>query len=165
MPVNFFFSLENDAFHFAFAHRDLLPQKGLQGVPKVWAEETDWGIAMYDQWPNQNKFSVGQKGMPNVGYIVPAAIMLAKNMKHALHVSWRVPVDDASHATFRVNLITVSNEEAEKIRAARPPSFYDRVTACLQGDAILRGELQFSDIKDRTHIEFIQDYEIGRAHV
>ena len=67
MPVNFFFSLENDAFHFAFAHRDLLPQKGLQGVPKVWAEETDWGIAMYDQWPNQNKFSVGQKGMPNVG--------------------------------------------------------------------------------------------------
>ena len=41
------------------------------------------------------------------------------------------------------------------------------MTACRQGDAILRGELQFSDIKDRTHIEFIQDYvaQVGQGGV
>jgi 5,5'-dehydrodivanillate O-demethylase len=105
MPVNFFYSLENDAFHFAFTHRDLLPARNLSGVPEVWAEESEWGITTFARWPNSNSIGKSHKGMPNVGYIVPSAIVLAKGVTHALHVSWRVPRDDESHTTFRVNLM------------------------------------------------------------
>lgn len=167
LPCNFFFSLENDASHFPFTHRDLLPAKNLSGIPKVWAEETDWGLACYDQWPNTNVVGIAQKGMPNVGYIVPAAILLAKGAKHALHVSWRVPIDDQRHATFRVNLLPVTREEAEAIRAKRPASFYDRSVIGKLGDAVLAGKLRLCEIEDRTHIEFIQDYvaQVGQGDV
>jgi 5,5'-dehydrodivanillate O-demethylase oxygenase subunit len=167
LPCNFFFSMENDASHFPYTHRDLLPARNLSGIPKVWAEETDWGLACFDQWPNNDRVGVAHKGMPNVGYIVPAAILLAKGAKHALHVSWRVPIDDQRHTTFRVNLLTVMGEEAEAILASRPPSYYDRSAIGKLGDAVLAGKLRLSDIEDRTHIEFIQDYvaQVGQGDV
>ena len=124
----------------------------------MWAEETDWGLACYDKWPSADRVGVAHKGMPNVGYIVPAAILLAKGAKHALHVSWRVPIDDRRHTTFRVNLIPVTGEEAEAILANRPASYYDRSVIGKLGDAVIAGKLRLSDIEDRTHIEFIQDY-------
>jgi 5,5'-dehydrodivanillate O-demethylase len=167
LPCNFFFSIENDASHFPYTHRDLLPARNLSGIPKVWAEETDWGIACYDKWPNTDRVGVAQKGMPNVGYIVPAAILLAKGAKHALHVSWRVPIDDQCHTTFRVNLLTVTGEEAKKILASRSPAYYDRSVIGKLGDAVLAGKLRLNDIEDRTHIEFIQDYvaQVGQGDV
>jgi 5,5'-dehydrodivanillate O-demethylase len=167
LPCNFFFSLENDAVHFAFAHRDLLPERNLHGIPKVWAEESDWGITMFDQWPNSDRVGIAQKGMPNVGYIVPTAILLAKGARHALHVSWRVPIDDAKHVTFRVNLLTVTGDEARKVLESRSPSYYDRSNLGKLADAVLAGEIRLSDIKDRTHIEHIQDYiaQVGQGDV
>lgn len=167
MPVNFRYSLENDAFHFAFTHRDLLEERGLSGLPEAWSEESDWGITTHTRWPNRNSVGVSQKGMPNVGYIVPAAIMMAKGTKHALHVSWRVPVDDESHVTYRANLTTVTGEEANKLLASRSPSYYDRAQIPALGDAVLAGKLRLADIKDRTHIEFIQDYvaQVGQGTI
>lgn len=164
MPINYFYSMENDAVHFAFAHRDLLPSKGLSGIPKVWAEESDWGIVIYDEWPNR-PVGITHKGIPNIGYIVPAAILFAKGTKHALHVSWRVPIDDENHRTFRANLTTVTGDEAKKILDNRPASYYDRSVIYKMGDAVLAGEIRMEDIKDRTHIEAIQDYvaQVGQG--
>ncbi|MSQ73145.1 MAG: hypothetical protein EXR27_17950 [Betaproteobacteria bacterium] len=167
LPCNYFFSLENDAFHFAFTHRDLLASKKLSGVPKVWAKESDWGITCYDQWPNRDSVGVSQKGMPNVGYIVPAAILLAKGTRFALHVSWRVPIDEESHATFRANLTTVTGEEAKQLLAARPANYNDRSVIGRYGEAILAGKMRLEDVADRTHIEFIQDYiaQVGQGGI
>ena len=167
LPCNFFYSLENDATHFPFAHRDLLPTRNLSGIPEVWAEETDFGVACYDRWPGSNAVGVAHKGIPNVGYIVPTAIMLAKNIKFALHVSWRVPVDDEKHVTYRVNLIPCSPEQQTEIRASRPANFEDRSVIPLWADAVLAGAMRLEDIKDRTHIEVIQDYvaQVGQGDI
>lgn len=164
MPINYFYSMENDAFHFAFAHRDLLKDKGLSGVPKIWAEENAWGITIYDQWPGRN-VGVTYKGLPNIGYIVPIAILLAKGQKYALHVSWRVPVDDEHHQTFRTNLMPVTGEDAKRILDSRGSNFYDRTVIPKFGDAVLAGEIRLDDIKDRIHIEAIQDYvaQVGQG--
>jgi 5,5'-dehydrodivanillate O-demethylase len=167
LPVNYFYSMENDAFHFAFAHRDLLADKGLSGVPEVWSEESDWGITTYDRWPNRNAIGIAQKGMPNVGYIVPAALLLAKKQKFALHVSWRVPIDDDSHITLRANLTPATAEEAKNLLEGRSSSYYDRSVIREFGDAILAGKMRLDDVKDRTHIEFIQDYiaQVGQGPI
>jgi 5,5'-dehydrodivanillate O-demethylase oxygenase subunit len=165
LPCNYFYSLENDASHFPYTHRDLLQERNLSGIPKVWAEETDFGIAMYDQWPNNDQVGCSHKGMPNVGYIVPAAVLLAKGGKRALHVSWRVPIDDERHVTYRANLLMVTGEEAERILNARTRTFYDRSVIGKYADAVIAGTMRLSDIKDRTHIEFIQDYivQVGQG--
>ena len=103
--------------------------------------------------------------MPNIGYIVPTAILLAKGTAHALHTSWRVPIDDETHITYRVNLTTVTGEEARRLVESRAPSYYDRSVIREMGDAVLAGKIRLADIKDRTHIEFIQDYvvQVGQA--
>lgn len=167
LPCNFFFSLENDTLHFAFTHRDLLAAKNLSGVPEVWAEESAFGITNYAKWPNRKSVGVAQKGMPNIGYIVPTAILLAKGTAHALHTSWRVPIDDESHVTYRVNLTTVTGAEAQRLVDSRPPSYYDRSSIRALGDAVLAGKIRLQDIEDRTHIEFIQDYvvQVGQGPI
>ena len=165
LPTNFLYSLENDVTHSPFVHRDLMLSRNMTGVPEVWAEESDWGVTSYARWPGKPNLHIAQRGMPNVGYIVPTAILLAKGHKYALHVSWRVPVDDESHATFRVNLLVCSLEEAYKIKQSRDESYYDRSQINKIGDAVLAGKLRLKDIKDRTHIEFIQDYiaQVGQG--
>lgn len=167
MPANFFYSLENDAFHFAFTHRDLLPARNLSGVPEVWAEESDWGLTTYAKWPNTDRVGASHKGMPNIGYIVPSAIVLAKNMNHALHLSWRVPRDDESHYTFRINLMPMSRDQAAEVIAKRPANFGDRSIVRKYGEAVLAGDVRIEDIEDRTHIEFIQDYvvQVGQGRL
>jgi 5,5'-dehydrodivanillate O-demethylase len=158
MPANYFFALENSALHFSFVHRDLMEEKGITGTPEVRVEDTPWGHTAYSRWPNDKKENVAHKIMPNVGYIVPRAINMAKGVSHSLHVSFRVPVDDDSHVTYRVTLIPVTGEEARNVLERRSPSFYDRSVIPELGDAVLAGKLRLRDIKDRTHIEAIQDY-------
>lgn len=156
-PCNYFCSLENDAFHLPFTHRDIMASRGLTGIPEVWGEETDWGLACYEKWPQRDTVGVNHKGMPNVGYIVPAAIIAAKGTKHALHASWRVPIDDDNHAQIRVNLTTVTGKDAEAMLASRTPEFYDRSQISVLGEAVLAGKVNLHEIKS-IHIEAIQDY-------
>ena len=165
-PCNYYCSLENDAFHLPFTHRDIMASRGLTGIPEVWGEETDWGLACYEKWPSRDYAGVNHKGMPNVGYIVPAAIIAAKGTKHALHASWRVPIDDQNHAQIRVNLTTVTGKDAEALLASRPADFYDRSQIPVLGEAVLAGKINLPDLK-HTHIEVIQDYvaQVGMGGV
>jgi 5,5'-dehydrodivanillate O-demethylase oxygenase subunit len=158
MPANFFFSLENSALHFNFVHRDLMEKKGLRGLPTVRFEESDFGIVSYARWEGMTTDMISHKGLPNVGYIIPLAIMMSKKRNYQIHVSWRVPVDDESHTTFRVTRTPVTGDEARELLASRPPSYYDRSSIPILGDAVIAGKLRIQDIEDRTHIEFIQDY-------
>jgi 5,5'-dehydrodivanillate O-demethylase oxygenase subunit len=165
-PCNFYCSLENDSFHLTFTHRDIMAARGVTGIPEVWGEESDWGIACYERWPNRDNVQVTHKGMPNVNYIVPVAIIAAKGTRHALHVSWRVPIDDQTHAQIRVNLTTVTGKDAEALLASRPADFYERSDIRRLGDLILAGKLNLHQLK-HTHIEAIQDYcsQVGMGSV
>lgn len=167
MPANYFFSLENSALHFNYVHRDLMEEKGITGIPEVRAEETPFGLTSYFRWPNQTSETVSHKIMPNVGYIVPLAVNMAKRVSHSIHVSFRVPIDDASHTTFRVTLIPVTGEEKRKILESRSRTFDDRAGISELANAVLAGKMRLQDIKDRTHIEFIQDYiaQVGQGPV
>jgi len=167
MPANFFFSLENSALHFNFVHRDLMESKGITGIPEVRAEETPFGLSAYFRWPNQTSDTIAHKIMPNCGYIVPLAVNMAKNVSHSIHVSFRVPVDDASHTTFRVTLFPVTGEEKRKMLESRSATYNDRSGISELADAVLAGKMRLQDIKDRTHIEFIQDYiaQVGQGPV
>jgi 5,5'-dehydrodivanillate O-demethylase len=158
MPANYFFSLENSALHFSFVHRDLMEERGITGTPEVRIEDTPWGHTAYSRWPNDAKENVAHKIMPNVGYIVPRAINMAKGVAHSLHVSFRVPIDDESHVTYRVTLIPVTGEDAQKILAGRSASFYDRSVIPVLAERVLAGTLRLRDIQDRTHIEAVEDY-------
>ncbi len=165
-PCNYYCSLENDAFHLPFTHGNLMEARGLTGVPEVWGEETDWGLACYERWPGRDYVGVNHKGMPNVGYIVPAAIIATKGTRHALHASWRVPIDDEHHAQIRVNLTTVTGKDAEALLANRTAEFYDRAAIVTLGEAVLAGKMQLSDVK-HTHVEVIQDYvaQVGMGSI
>lgn len=167
MPANYFFALENSALHFNYVHRDLMEEKGIFGIPEVRAEETPFGLTAYFRWPNQTSETASHKIMPNVGYIVPLAINMAKNVSHSIHVSFRVPVDDASHTTFRVTLIPCTGAEKKQLLELRSKTFHDRSGIGALGDAVLAGKLRLQDIEDRTHIEFIQDYvaQVGQGPV
>jgi 5,5'-dehydrodivanillate O-demethylase len=167
MPANFFFSLENSALHFNYVHRDLMESKGIRGIPTVRAEETPFGMTAWFRWPNQTRDTVAHKIMPNVGYIVPLAINMGKGVGHSIHVSFRVPVDDESHTTFRVTLIPVTGDEATQLLEQRSKTFDDRSGIGALADAVLAGKMRLEDIQDRTHIEFIQDYiaQVGQMPV
>jgi 5,5'-dehydrodivanillate O-demethylase len=167
MPANYFFSLENSALHFNYVHRDLMEEKGISGIPEVRAEETPFGLTSYFRWPNQTNETVSHKIMPNVGYIVPLAVNMAKRVSHSIHVSFRVPIDDASHTTFRVTLIPVTGEEKREILERRSKTFDDRAGIAELANAVLAGKMRLQDIEDRTHIEFIQDYvaQVGQGPV
>ena len=159
MPANFYFSLENSALHFNYVHRDLMESKGIFGIPEVKAEETPFGLTAYFRWPNQTNWTVSHKIMPNVGFIVPLAVNMAKGFSHSIHVSFRVPVDDNSHTTFRVTNVPVSSEtERQQILERRSKTFDDRSHIAELADAVIAGKIRLQDIEDRTHIEFIQDY-------
>lgn len=158
MQANYFYSLENSALHFNFVHRDLMEAKGIYGLPETRSEETPYGIVSYSKWPSQSVETVAHKLMPNCGYIIPLAIMMAKKVNYQLHVSWRVPIDDGSHHTFRITLAPVTGEEARKQLESRSANFNDRSSIPELAHAVLAGKLRIQDITDRTHIEFIQDY-------
>jgi 5,5'-dehydrodivanillate O-demethylase len=159
MASNYFFSLENSALHFNYVHRDLMESKGILGIPEVKAEETPFGLTAYFRWPNQTHWTVSHKIMPNVGFIVPLAINMAKNVGHSIHVSFRVPVDDNHHTTFRVTNIPVSSEEERtRLLEQRSKTYHDRSHIGELANKVIAGEIRLQDIEDRTHIEFIQDY-------
>jgi 5,5'-dehydrodivanillate O-demethylase oxygenase subunit len=156
---SYFQNIENglDPVHTAFAHRESRGTfVGLDGVPRMTGEESPWGITMYGTRPS-GKVRVNQFGMPNVLHIQLPSGSREAGWMDAL--AWRVPVDDATHRSFNVNLVHVTGEAAEQYRAylASQPQ-YTGPSAVEVGDAILRGERHVDDVAERAIIVNVQDY-------
>jgi 5,5'-dehydrodivanillate O-demethylase len=81
-------------------------------------------------------------------------------------LAWRVPVDDASHRSFNVNLVHVTGEAAERYRAylASQPA-YTGPSVVELGEAVLRGELRVDDVEDKGALINVQDYvaQVGQG--
>jgi 5,5'-dehydrodivanillate O-demethylase len=157
---NFFQNLENyvDEVHVAFTHRvSHFADHGLYVVPRISAEETDWGVTVYAQRPG-DLVRATAIGMPNIGNVAGGAPP-SEEEGWSEFIAWRVPIDDERHVSFNVNMTHIKGEAAERLRQRQserrpaPPGESASVAAA----RILRGELEWSDVESRPDIVNVQD--------
>jgi 5,5'-dehydrodivanillate O-demethylase len=159
---NYFNTLENgvDQAHVPFTHaKSNFTKFGLNwDIPKITAEETGYGVAMYGTRAN-GVSRVNHYLMPNILYIKGSPDESAEMWRESF--AWRVPIDDLSHASFNVSLVHLTGEAAERYRERRRQR--QATTASLpsareMADAVLAGELSMHEIEDRPDIVNIQDH-------
>lgn len=154
-PCSYFNNAENgiDEVHVHFVHRQAFT--GLQyDIPKVWAEETDHGLVQYGQ---RRDGAVRESH-----WLMPNALLFKSGDldDDADQISWRVPVDDVSHKNFmavlhhRPTASSVEDTQAPRASAAAE----SRPSALEVAQAILRGEMQLSDLTARDDLITIQDH-------
>jgi 5,5'-dehydrodivanillate O-demethylase oxygenase subunit len=159
---NYFNTLENgiDQAHVPFTHaKSNFTKFGLNwDIPKITAEETEYGIAMYGTRSN-GVARVNHYLMPNILYIKGSPESSKEGWREAF--AWRVPVDDVSHRSFNLALVHVTGEAAERYRARRRQR--QEILAQLP-DAnevaaqVLAGKLNVHDLEERPDIVNIQDH-------
>lgn len=158
---NCFSTLENgvDNVHVAFAHaKSNFTKHGLNwDIPKISAEETEYGVAMYAT-RGDGKARVNHYIMPNLLYIKGSP---AEEGGWRDSFGWRVPIDDVTHASFNLSLVHVTGEAAERYREARRQQRSAAAglpSAREVADAILAGKLSLQDIDERPDVVNIQDH-------
>lgn len=159
---NYFSTLENgmDQAHVPFTHaRSNFTRFGLNwDVPKITAEETGYGVAMYGTRANGIS-RVNHYLMPNILYIKGSPDEAAEMWRDAF--AWRVPIDDVSHASFNVSLVHIAGAALERYRERRRQRGAQLATlpsAREMADAVLAGKLSIHEIEDRPDIVNIQDH-------
>lgn len=170
--TNYFNSVENgcDFIHSYFVHaRSVMTTAGaLREIPKVSAEETEFGLTAYQ------RFSDGKVGqtyilMPLGMYIGGFSTPTPEEPKIFLthRVAFRVPIDDTAHRSFIITLAELSGDDADRYREneararARARDFPPRAEIM---DAINRGDMQLNDVDIwRPDIVSIQDSVVQEA--
>ena len=159
---NYFNTLENgiDQAHVPFTHaKSNFTKFGLNwDIPKITAEETDYGIAMYGTRSN-GVARVNHYLMPNILYIKGSPESSKEGWREAF--AWRVPVDDVSHRSFNLALVHVTGEAAERYRERRQQR--QEILAQLPGAnevaaQVLAGKLNVHDLEERPDLVNIQDH-------
>lgn len=146
---NFFQRVENDhdEAHVFFTHRDMMAKYGLDTVPKVSVEETEYGMVVVSTRPDGRK-RVGYAFMPNV--LLREVPIPQDRTKMSVLLGWRVPIDDTT--TFSVMISRVGNFDrtmAKESDAEDPAAIAARV---------MRGEITLDQV-DQNHplLPVIQD--------
>jgi len=159
---NYFGTLENgvDQAHVPFTHaKSNFTKFGLNwDIPKITAEETEYGVAMYGT-RSDGISRVNHYLMPNILYIKGSPDESAKLWRDAF--AWRVPIDDLSHASFNLSLVHLTGEAAERYqerRRQRQAAVAKLTSAREMADAVLAGKLNIHEIEDRPDIVNIQDH-------
>ncbi len=150
---NYFSQLENalDEVHFRFVHRiSRIAEQGLtDAIPTLTCEETDYGLARAS-----TRRGVDRKThflMPNIN----ASIFF-----DALHIVWRVPVDDYSHISFTVDYCGGTSEEMDAYRArheAEAAQIAAATPASVLVDEVLAGRMSLDELVDHPDLLSIQD--------
>jgi 5,5'-dehydrodivanillate O-demethylase len=158
---NCFSTLENgvDNVHVAFAHaKSNFTKHGLNwDIPKITAEETGYGVAMYAT-RGDGKSRINHYIMPNLLYIKGSP---SHEGGWRDSFGWRVPIDDCSHASFNLSLVHITGEAAERereMRKQRRATLAGLPSAREVAEAVLAGKLNLQDIEDRPDIVNIQDH-------
>ena len=159
---NFFGTLENgvDQAHVPFTHaKSNFTKFGLNwDIPKITAEETEYGVAMYGTRADGIS-RVNHYLMPNILYIKGSPDESAELWRDAF--AWRVPIDDLSHVSFNLSLVHLTGEAAERYqerRRQRQAAVSKLTSAREMADAVLAGKLSIHEIEDRPDIVNIQDH-------
>jgi 5,5'-dehydrodivanillate O-demethylase len=159
---NYFSTLENgvDQAHVPFTHaKSAFTTFGLNwDIPKITAEETDYGVAMYGTRKN-GIARVNHYIMPNILYIKGSPDDAQSGWREAF--AWRVPIADVSHHSFNIALVHIGGEAAEKYRERQrqQQSVIAKLPSSREmADAVLSGKISVHDIEERPDIVNIQDH-------
>ena len=156
---NYFNALENgvDQAHVPFTHaKSNFTKFGLNwDIPKITAEETDYGVAMYGTRAN-GIARVNHYLMPNVLYIKGSPDEAAEMWRDAF--AWRVPIDDVSHTSFNISMLHITGAAVQRYREQRRAALAALPGAREMADRVLAGKLSIHDIEDRPDIVNIQDH-------
>ncbi len=116
---NYFYTLDNhsDEVHVVFTHRNTnFSRAGLQEVPTIEAEETDYGLRIVARYPNGNP-RANQLLMPNI--IMFKSSPAAGDQGFSDRAAWRVPQDDDTHLSFGIDLRHLEGDAAKRYRDAQ----------------------------------------------
>lgn len=159
---NFFNTLENgvDQTHVPFTHaKSNFTKFGLNwDIPKITAEETDYGVAMYGTRAN-GVARVNHYLMPNILYIKGSPESAKEGWREAF--AWRVPVDDVSHRSFNIALVHVTGDAALRFRErqrSQQQIISQLSSANDMAAAALAGKISVHDIEERPDLVNIQDH-------
>lgn len=164
---NYFNNVENqcDPVHVAFVHRTSpFSEAGLMGVPRVSAEETDYGIELRAE---------RSTGVRVSSFLMPTMINLKGSPEDANEsgwrdtLAWRVPIDDQQHLSFGVSLTHLTGQAADRYRERRATTPDTSQDVLDLSDKMLRGEVHITELKDHPAIVNIQDNvaQIGQGVV
>src|SRR2546428_5833855 len=139
--------------HVAFVHREgPHGDIGLVEPPRVWGEETDYGMRYHEITPGGIE-STGHRLMPAMTqFIAPDG---------SQNFGWKVPLDDTHCIHPVVRAIPLDKVEAYMARGGgRFGTQPGQMTTIEAGELALRGELHIHDPKgrDTTQIVQLQDY-------
>ena len=159
---NYFNTLENgiDQAHVPFTHaKSNFTKFGLNwDIPKITAEETTYGVAMYGTRSN-GVARVNHYIVPNILYIKGSPESAKEGWREAF--AWRVPVDDVSHRSFNIALVHVGGEAALRFRERQRQQqevISKLPSANEMAAAALAGKISVHDIEERPDIVNIQDH-------
>ncbi len=158
---NYFQNIENgvDEAHLPFTHRSSAFDVLNHDVPKVRGEITDYGVVQYGLRSNE-AVRLTHFLMPNIlTFVHPASDPVVTEW--ALYMSWRVPIDDAIHKSFVVELFTVAPEERAGFvarRRAGKAKTAELIPTAEIARQILAGKLRLRDVAHRPDIVNLQDH-------
>lgn len=156
---NYFQDVENsvDPAHLDFVHRARAGTfDAIKDSPRVWAEESDWGITTYARRPG-GELKVYPFGMPNINFLY--RFRTDEEIGLSLTIMWKVPVDDERHLLFMVKKLSVTGEARRRYLERRRAVLARRTMPHVEtAQAVLEGKLRLSDIDpSRTDIDRLQD--------
>jgi 5,5'-dehydrodivanillate O-demethylase len=168
---NFLQRLDNndDPVHVPFTHREAyLPGGRPPSLPRVARRESEWGLTSQVTFPGGG-FHSFEFGMPNVYYfkLTTPSPELAWDER----IQWMVPIDDEHVTEFRVRLLPVTGEAAQRYLAMRLPQLETEGLRVPEwGEAMLAGKLWLEDLQaEATPIEIVdvQDYitQVGQGRI
>jgi len=159
---NYFNALENgvDQAHVPFTHaKSNFTKFGLNwDIPKISAEETEYGVAMSGT-RSDGVSRVNHYLMPNILYIKGSPDESGEKWRDAF--AWRMPIDDVSHASFNISLVHLTGDATERYRESRKQrrAAVEKLPSAREmADAVLAGSWRIHDIEDRPDIVNIQDH-------
>jgi 5,5'-dehydrodivanillate O-demethylase oxygenase subunit len=150
LPYNFFQRVENDhdEAHVFFTHKKLFANFGLTQIPKVSAQETDYGMLVVSTRPD-GKQRVGYGFMPNI--LLREVPIPQDESKMSMLLAWRVPIDDVT--TFSVMVTRIGNYSSA-VRA-REGAMEDPMAIAAR---VMRCELTLDEVdQDHPMLPVIQD--------
>jgi 5,5'-dehydrodivanillate O-demethylase oxygenase subunit len=155
---NYWNGLENacDQVHINFAHRNSRYHATgvIRELPQIDAEETAYGIL------RDVRFSDGKRRIAHT--LMPVGSLISTWDRQAgwvQHLSYRIPIDDASHVSFTADLIPLAGDALAQWEAARDERSA-QLAALAPYDEVVRGSLDGTvnlHELDRADIVNVQD--------
>jgi 5,5'-dehydrodivanillate O-demethylase len=171
-PCNFLQRLDNndDSVHVVYTHGQTYLADKRPGMPVVERWESDWGTTSFVRYAEGTTQSF-QFGMPNVFYFrLPGT---EPDVAWDERIQWMVPIDDEHTTEFRVRLVPVVGEAAQRYRERRRVETETEGLRVVElGEAILAGKVWLQDIEQAGAVGVrdlitLQDYvtQVGQGRV